>query len=491
VRLRRIALDPTSAMLDLIAKALGSTRESKHIEFKRGFDPNSQANWCEVVKDIVAIANSGGGIILFGLDSSGKPSGQSVEAIEGVDPADLANKIAKYTGPVDLEFEIRQLKKNDHLLVALVIQGVTSPLIFQKPGTYEVEPGKQRSAFGVGTVYFRHGAKSEPGNTEDLRKVIDRQVAQVRRAWLSGVRKLVHAPPGSRILTTAPARGAASATAVATTVRAVNDPKAIPVVLTRDSAKAVGQFYHEGISEGIFEEINNVVEANRVLARGQQHFFLGQPVYYRVYAERQHVTQNEQNYLLLLNSGAIDSYCPAIFWLLHLSDPIVAQTLLKLYLQPKSPQIHTLMRLAILLGAQFSTWLFSKWQKKWGRHSQPPSFYWTFKEMLAKLEKSDARVVAARTSIAAQLQVPRAAAVRVEDLLDKPDKAAAMLSKACMSVFEGISSERSTARDLDYLAYGLEVEKRASALSEALIDAIGDRPPGEALESTEAAESLP
>jgi len=60
-----------------------------------------------------------------------------------------------------------------------------------------------------------------------------------------------------------------------------------------------------------------------------------------------------------------------------------------------------------------------------------------------------------------------------------------------MSVFEGISSERSTARDLDYLAYGLEVEKRASALSEALIDAIGDRPPGEALESTEAAESLP
>jgi hypothetical protein len=449
-------------MPDLLTKALAATSESKHIEFKQGFDPSSQANWCEVVKDLVAIANSGGGTIIFGLDSSGTPSGEPVEGIRRTDPADIANKIAKYTGPVDLEFEIRQLEKKGHPLIALLIQGGAYPLIFQKPGTYETEPGKQKTAFGAGTVYFRHGAKSEPGNTEDLRKAIDRQVALVRKTWMSGVRKVVHAPSGSRILTAVPPRGTASVSAAATTVRAVNDPNAIPVVLTRDSAKATGQFYHEGISEGIFEEINNVVEANRTLAKGQQHFLFGQPVYYRVYAERQHVSADEQDLLVLLNS-AIDSYSSAIYWLLRLPDMAVAQALRRLYLQPKNPQFYSLMRLSILLGHEFSAWLFSRCRTKWGRHPQPPSFFWTFKEMLRKLEKSDARVVAARTSVMAQVEVPGADAAKVADLLERPDKASALLSKACMCVFQGVSSARNAARLLDCLAYGPEISKRASS----------------------------
>jgi hypothetical protein len=466
-------------MPDFIVRALKATRESKHVEFKESFDPSSAGEWCELIKDIVAIANSGGGIIVFGLDSCGQPSAGSIDAVPRVDPADVANKIGRYTGPVDLEFEIRQLRKDRRSLVALVIQGVVCPLVFQKPGTYEVEPGKQRTAFGAGTLYFRHGSKSEPGNTEDLRIVLDRYIERVRKAWISGVRKVVHAPSGSRMLTAAPAGGKASNAVVASTVRAVNDPTAIPVVLTRDSTKATGHFYHEGISEGIFEEINNVVEANRVLARGQQRFFLGQPVYYRVYAERQHVTADERDFLLLFNSSALEFYSPGIFWMLGLPSSLAAQVLLKLYLQPKSPHIHYLMRLSALLGSQFCSWFFSKWQRKWGRHAQPPSFYWTFKDTVAKLETADGRMVAARTSINAQVEIPGAPPSSVRELLDRPDRAAFLLSKACMCVFEGDSSVRSVARDLDYLAYGLELSKRSSSLSEALKQAIGDRLPGD------------
>jgi hypothetical protein len=471
-------------MPDLISKALAATSESKYIEFKQSFDPSSQANWCEVVKDIVAIANSGGGMMIFGLTSSGKPSGESVEGIRNADPADIANKIAKYTGPVDLEFEIRQLEKKGSALIGLIIQGVAYPLVFQKPGTYESEPGKQKTAFGVGTVYFRHGAKSEPANTEDLRKAIDRRVIQVRKAWMSGVRKVVHSPPGSRILAAAPPRGITSVAQVATTVRVVNDPKAIPVILTRDPAKVTGQFFHEGISEGIFEEINNVVEANRVLAKGQQQFLLGQPVYYRVYAERQHVIDNDQNLLVLLNSG-LDSYSPAFYWLLRLPDSDVAQTFLRLYLHPKNLQTRTLVRLAILMGKEFSEWLLSKWRKKWGLHPQPPAFFWTLKEMVRKAERSDARVVAAQTSTTGEIEVPGAAAGSLGDLLERPEKAAALLSKACMSVFQGNSSARNAARRLDCLAYGPEINKRASLLSKALIKAIGDHLPAEPQEAVE------
>jgi len=88
---------------DLVQKALTAARESKHIEFKEEFDPASPGEWCEVIKDIVAISNSGGGIIVFGLDDSGKSAKTSLAGLAAIDPADISNRITKYTGPVDLE----------------------------------------------------------------------------------------------------------------------------------------------------------------------------------------------------------------------------------------------------------------------------------------------------------------------------------------------------------------------------------------------------
>jgi len=169
-------------MTDLVKKALTAKRESKHIEFKQSFDPNSAGEWCELIKDLAAIANSGGGIIVFGLDSLGVPTGESVNAIAAIDPADIANKISKYTGPVDLEFEIRSLDKKGHPLVAFVVLPVAIPLVFAKPGTYDIGSGRQRTAFGVGTIYFRHGAKSEPGTSEDIRRAIERQLEHIRKS---------------------------------------------------------------------------------------------------------------------------------------------------------------------------------------------------------------------------------------------------------------------------------------------------------------------
>ena len=74
-------------MANLIEKALLVDRESKYIEFKSIFDAESNQDWCEIIKDIVAIANSGGGIIIFGLESDGSPSGNDVSAISELDPA--------------------------------------------------------------------------------------------------------------------------------------------------------------------------------------------------------------------------------------------------------------------------------------------------------------------------------------------------------------------------------------------------------------------
>src|SRR5208283_2853882 len=114
-------------MSDIVKRALTAKRESKHVEFKQGFYPISARGWCELVKDLAAIANSGGGIIVFGLDNFGAPTGESIEAITSIDPADIANKVSRYTGLVDFEVEIRASEKKGNKLVAFVIQPVSIP----------------------------------------------------------------------------------------------------------------------------------------------------------------------------------------------------------------------------------------------------------------------------------------------------------------------------------------------------------------------------
>ncbi|KPJ64660.1 hypothetical protein AMJ44_12345, partial [candidate division WOR-1 bacterium DG_54_3] len=356
---------------------------------------------------------------------------------------------------------------------------VSIPIVFRKPGTYDIGSGKQRTAFSVGTVYFRHGAKSEPGTSDDIRRVIERQLDNIRKSWIKGVRKVVRAPEGSQVVTVLPSSRMSTSLLQATTVRAVKDPKATPVLLTRDLKKASGVFVHEEVSQGIFDEINNVIDANNALAKGQQQFFLGQPVYYRIYAERHHVQQDEASISLLLHSAVYLFYAPGLYWVLQLPERLVAKTFAELYLHPKSPNIHCLMRMAILLGAEFSEWVYERWHEKWQRHPQPPSFYWTFKKMMSRLGQVDSRLIATRTTTTAQLNVHSEGTVTVKELVDKPKQAADYLSRACIRIFQGESILRATARNLDYFAYGLEIEKKSARITKAIIKEIGDQKAGD------------
>lgn len=38
-------------------RAMASKRESKHVDFKEKFDPKSEGEWCELLKDFAAVAN--------------------------------------------------------------------------------------------------------------------------------------------------------------------------------------------------------------------------------------------------------------------------------------------------------------------------------------------------------------------------------------------------------------------------------------------------
>jgi hypothetical protein len=183
-----------------IERALAAKRESKYVDFKERFDPDSDGEWCELLKDFAAIANVGGGIVVIGIRNNGTSSGADVHSVLELDSATITDKLFKYTGQHYSGFEIHEAKRMGNKVAVIGIEGVEVPIVFTKPGTYLVAAtGKQKTAFSKGTVYFRHGAKSEPGTSDDLRSFIDGRVVAAREAWLGNVRKVVEAPADAQV----------------------------------------------------------------------------------------------------------------------------------------------------------------------------------------------------------------------------------------------------------------------------------------------------
>lgn len=183
----------------LIARAENARTESKYLDFKREFDVSSNPEWCEIIKDIVAFANSGGGVIVFGVNNDASNASFDTTAIYELDVADITNKIEAYTGFQFAEIEVVEVQRDGNMRAAFVIGSADTPIVFTRPGVDVVVKSKQRPAFARGTVYFRHGAKSEPGNRDDFIGWRANIIENARNSWMKGIRKVIEAPAGHPI----------------------------------------------------------------------------------------------------------------------------------------------------------------------------------------------------------------------------------------------------------------------------------------------------
>jgi len=117
----------------------------------------------------------------------------------GIDIADFMNKVHKYTEVQFSGFRAFEILRHEDRFAVLEIEGIRFPIVFSAPGTYEIAAGKQKTAFSKGTVYFRHGPKSEAGSSDDLRAALERELKRVKGFWLDGIAKVVQAPEGSQV----------------------------------------------------------------------------------------------------------------------------------------------------------------------------------------------------------------------------------------------------------------------------------------------------
>lgn len=183
---------------DALLRALSRNSEADDVDFKSTFDASASRDWLELIKDIAAFANSGGGYILVGLNDDGAPSGVDVSGLLSVDIADIANRLHKYFGHHFTGVELIQTQKESNEICAIRIPATRIPIVFTRVGEIELTDGKKKTVFALGTVYFRHGTKSEPGTSDDLRQFLERELEFTRRSWLDGIATVVEAPAGSR-----------------------------------------------------------------------------------------------------------------------------------------------------------------------------------------------------------------------------------------------------------------------------------------------------
>jgi hypothetical protein len=179
-------------------------------------------------KDLTLMFPSGGGFIVIGLENDSRPSSTDLAAALAMDPATITDKIRRYTGIQLGSFSLHPRQKGECPVQVIHVEAVKYPIVFTNVGSYELPNKKQERAFSIGQVYFRHGAKSEPGTADDLRDFVDREVSRLRQEWLGNIRKVVEAPAGA-VVTVAPASATAVADVLTVRARLVNAPDAAPV----------------------------------------------------------------------------------------------------------------------------------------------------------------------------------------------------------------------------------------------------------------------
>lgn len=141
----------------------------------------------------------------------------------------------------------------------MVVESLEISMVFEKPGTYPTND-YQRTAFSRGTMYFRHGAKSEPADMDDVRSAIEQRLDTIRENWLSDIRKVVYAEPGSEAVTV-PSELIQSGDPAAAPIKISDDPEA--PVLRLESPDDSYPYRQTEVLDRVRERVPDDVEINR------------------------------------------------------------------------------------------------------------------------------------------------------------------------------------------------------------------------------------
>lgn len=204
--------------------------ETAAVEFKSTTDTKDVRFWVQLIRSVLAMHNTGGGIIVFGLDSAGQPVRSDLSAIRAIDPIQVSDKAKHYTdrplaGVVREEFE-----RSGGTFPGWIIPPAISPVPFSRQGDVHNGQGKPEKLFYPGQVYVRRGAASVPADAGDMTLIAERIRTAARQEFAAQIGRFAVVPEGHTIQVLPPDSVVSSA-APAGSVRITTDPNAPAAVI--------------------------------------------------------------------------------------------------------------------------------------------------------------------------------------------------------------------------------------------------------------------
>ena len=200
VREGHVPSEPELRQLIKACCSPGSRRELPFLEFKVDLDLADKHRWPGLLKDIVAISNSGGGVVLFGLDSNSKRVGLSTSLLAHLDPANIAQKLQKFarSGVARTAYvEIKYYQKMYGFLLVHRPDGIT---VFERDGDFEEPPGTPRKAFYKGVVYIRRVAGNTEASQADLDRMVNRLLNRRLQSVVARIEPVLQMPTDSDLI---------------------------------------------------------------------------------------------------------------------------------------------------------------------------------------------------------------------------------------------------------------------------------------------------
>jgi Schlafen, AlbA_2 len=324
---------PFAELRQLVSALHAETVESRHLEWKSTppFGPSVTTKIkCRIVKAVLSFANTDGGFVVFGVAPNGKWTGLDRTELDSIDPAMLVELVNSCVSPEVVGLNYTTVKRSGRWFAILhVPPSALAPHVTSKE-VVEHAPDR-RVLLPKGAVFCRFGAKCDLATSTQFNRIIERRTALLKAELLRRIRE-VEIP----VVSATPLASSAAPTVLRVT--AASNPSATPVRVTRDKRQATGVVVYEELDSALFDEINNVLAAGKLLST-EADFVFDQKIYHRIYAERQHVTDSHEHDRLA-RVAIVKFYAPMFFWVTKLSAAAIAELLKTFPFNSKSPHVR-------------------------------------------------------------------------------------------------------------------------------------------------------
>ena len=205
--------------------------ETTSCDLKTSFD-GSNRSWVNIAKDIVAMSNSGGGIIVFGVDDDGRRVGLEEPLLSLMDPARINGKIEPRAPGARVDSSYFETTYYRLRYGFLCIHPQDDLIVFEREWGYHKPNGQYRTVIREGVLYARGVGETRPARQADVTYILRRLIETASKALLARIEQIATVPLDSEIVAVAAGSGGRG-------IRLVDTTHGLPVRVVSEGEEAV------------------------------------------------------------------------------------------------------------------------------------------------------------------------------------------------------------------------------------------------------------